>query len=402
MAKPGFSLIELILVVAIIGGLAAALFVAIDPAQRINDSRNALRSTSSRSILDAIDTYSASLYQLPPSLTALDADTFYLVAKDSSSDGQEGNCPTLNADVLTVDISADVVPSYLASIPLDPVLVASSTNQYSSGYWIKRNQYNAVTVGSCHDNSTQSGTIAEAYTDISLFMNFENDAASNPYDLGIAATSKECTNGDTAATMATWNNGDPGVYVNGTAAKIGSYGFHVRGDVTNWEYLVLDISSADIISMAKGRLGFWAYWPTGGMDSKRLIKVSDGGVGYLEVHANAASDRMECYYNDGSTTVAVSAANASIAENAWYFIECEWNTTLGVGADYVTIYTTTNAGSTTSASATGTLTAPSWTKFYFGLFTNSTNYEAYYDNLMISSDPARDLKALRSTTACPR
>jgi len=50
----GFTLIELLIVIGIIGFLAAAVLVAVDPVKRIQDSRDARRSSEVNAILNAV------------------------------------------------------------------------------------------------------------------------------------------------------------------------------------------------------------------------------------------------------------------------------------------------------------------------------------------------------------
>ena len=57
--QKGFTLIELIIVIAIIALLAAATFVAVNPAKRIGDANNAQRWSDVTAIADAWSTYVA-------------------------------------------------------------------------------------------------------------------------------------------------------------------------------------------------------------------------------------------------------------------------------------------------------------------------------------------------------
>lgn len=71
MQKPhltAFTLIELIIVIALIAILAAAVFVAIDPATRFAQARNVERQQSTESILKAIKLYQSDNENLPPSI----------------------------------------------------------------------------------------------------------------------------------------------------------------------------------------------------------------------------------------------------------------------------------------------------------------------------------------------
>ena len=62
----GFTLVELLVVIAIIAILFAVILIAINPAQRFKDSRNARRLSDVGSIVGAVTTYTADKRGTPP------------------------------------------------------------------------------------------------------------------------------------------------------------------------------------------------------------------------------------------------------------------------------------------------------------------------------------------------
>ncbi len=114
----GFTLVELIIVIAIIAILAAAIFVAIDPARRLHEARNSRRMTDIASILDAMKTYQAdnggNLYA---TIAAVLPGNYYQIG--TSGDSCDSDCAGQTTDQVCVDISG-VGSNYLALIPQDP------------------------------------------------------------------------------------------------------------------------------------------------------------------------------------------------------------------------------------------------------------------------------------------
>ena len=145
----GFTLIELIIVVAIIALLAAATFVAIDPAKRIGEAQNAQRWSDITAILSAIMTYIVDNNGNFP--TNITADGTFGIGSGGACDTGDGTAyDACVATTITAaackDIKTDLLETYLATIPVDP---ASGLNYDNSGYYYMRSASGRITVGAC-------------------------------------------------------------------------------------------------------------------------------------------------------------------------------------------------------------------------------------------------------------
>lgn len=128
----GFTLIEVLLVVAIIALLAGIVILAINPNRQLAQSKNSERSADVNTILNAVYEYSIDNDgELPSSVSGLTANTPTEICKTG------GTCTGLvDLGVLTSS------ETYLTSVPTDPT--GESTN--GAGYEIERSSNNRITV----------------------------------------------------------------------------------------------------------------------------------------------------------------------------------------------------------------------------------------------------------------
>lgn len=153
--KQGFTLIELIIVIAIIALLAAATFVAVNPAKRIGDANNAQRWADISAIADAWQTYTAD--NSGTTATTLTNGVTYSVATTTGGTAfatcaaSTGNPTTTTA---LVDLEALVSSGYIGQIPNDPTYAAADI--YNTGYYMYTDSTGAVKVGACETYNTQN------------------------------------------------------------------------------------------------------------------------------------------------------------------------------------------------------------------------------------------------------
>ncbi len=125
--RSGFTLIEVLLVIAILAILAAVVIVAINPAKQFGEAQNAQRRSDVRSILDAVHQYSIDNYGSLPADNIPSGNV-------CNSDGMEicvvgAACGGVVLDDLTTD------GTYLTALPSDP----TEATDMSTGYYIFQN-----------------------------------------------------------------------------------------------------------------------------------------------------------------------------------------------------------------------------------------------------------------------
>lgn len=136
--KGGFTLIEVLLVVAIIAILAAVVILAINPSRQIGETNNAQRRLDVNTILSAVYQYSLNNSGALPD--DIPTDTCGDSATEICSTGTASCSSWVDLSVLTDD------EEYLIEIPEDPT--DASTNR--TGYYIAKNINDRVTVCAPH------------------------------------------------------------------------------------------------------------------------------------------------------------------------------------------------------------------------------------------------------------
>ncbi len=117
-SQKGFTLLEILLVIAAIGILAAIVIVAINPQRQLGQTRDAQRRADVQTISNAIYQYIIDGNALPSTITA-------------TATNIEESCTTPGAD--PVDLSALTADGeYLAAIPTEPSPDATDCYQVRS------------------------------------------------------------------------------------------------------------------------------------------------------------------------------------------------------------------------------------------------------------------------------
>jgi len=125
--KPGFTLIEVLVVVALVAILAAITFIAINPAKNFADARNTQRSSDVAEILSAATQYTSTQGNTVAGL------------------GTISTCPTqtvLGTGAGNLDLTTPLVDTYIVGIPMDP----STGTAANTGYTICKTTSGRLTV----------------------------------------------------------------------------------------------------------------------------------------------------------------------------------------------------------------------------------------------------------------
>jgi prepilin-type N-terminal cleavage/methylation domain-containing protein len=164
-SNKGFTLLEILLVIAAIGILAAIVLVAINPNRQLAQARNAQRRSDVTTILNAVyqkiidegaSGSTTTQTTIPTAAREIrrnaNSTTYDQALHQTNCVGTStGNGPiTLHAATPTP--ASTLVPDYLASIPTDP---SEPTASICSGYTIARDATtNRITVAAPNANTT--------------------------------------------------------------------------------------------------------------------------------------------------------------------------------------------------------------------------------------------------------
>ena len=134
--KKGFTLIEILIVIAIIVIMSTVVIVALNPTKRFQDARNSRRQSDVESILTAIH-------------QSIVDNNGTMPAGISTTEQQLGTCVSGGATLCTgasaacLNLSASL-SAYLKTMPIDPNGSAATT-----GYSVVADTNNLITVKSC-------------------------------------------------------------------------------------------------------------------------------------------------------------------------------------------------------------------------------------------------------------
>lgn len=153
LPKKGFTLIEILLVVAILSVLLVVVFASLNPAQRLEDTRNARRWNDVNQILTAIH---ECIVDNDGSLTTCgltDDNTPREIVNGAITTGCDAVC-SVAADECS-NMATLVTQNYLSSLPKDPIAPADNHTSYS----VTVNS-GIVTISSCGAEGTEVISVA--------------------------------------------------------------------------------------------------------------------------------------------------------------------------------------------------------------------------------------------------
>jgi prepilin-type N-terminal cleavage/methylation domain-containing protein len=140
-----FTLIELMMVVAIISILAGAIFVAIDPVRRFAEARNAERWSNTTALLGAIMKYQIDNDGEAPTVVSDLTPGFYYQLGTETAISCANTCTQKTVQAECKDLTSALVDYYIHEIPKDP----KTGTDLITDYYIIKSTTGRITIGAC-------------------------------------------------------------------------------------------------------------------------------------------------------------------------------------------------------------------------------------------------------------
>jgi prepilin-type N-terminal cleavage/methylation domain-containing protein len=139
----GFTLLEILLVVAAIAILAGIVILAINPSKQLGDTKNAQRHSDTNNLLNAVYQYALDNNGNLPS--GIDATVGTSQVLGTAASGCDSTCAGITTVASCLDLTSVLTPKYLVGIPKDP----ASGSDTNTDYYINKDAGGRVTVGAC-------------------------------------------------------------------------------------------------------------------------------------------------------------------------------------------------------------------------------------------------------------
>jgi prepilin-type N-terminal cleavage/methylation domain-containing protein len=141
----GFTLLEILLVVAAIGILAGIVILAINPGKQLGDTRNAQRKADVNTILNAIYQYSIDNNGAFPAGVENATVTPRILGVDSTGCDAANLCTATTSATTSCANLTELVPTYIVDIPRDP----TSGTAGKTDYFVRKLMTGRIQVGAC-------------------------------------------------------------------------------------------------------------------------------------------------------------------------------------------------------------------------------------------------------------